>query len=97
MKTLLISDVHSNYQALKEVLAEKKYDRLYCIGDIVDYGPSPEKCIRELEDEGDVIIWGNNYNVVATEADCKCSYEIKELSEEIRSITKELLSDRSMK
>lgn len=96
MKTLLLSDIHGNYQALKEVLAEEDYDRLYCMGDVVDYGPSPEKCIRELEEKADIVIRGNHDNAVATGADCGCSYEIKDLSEEVRDITKELLSDESM-
>ncbi|MFW5946611.1 MAG: metallophosphoesterase family protein [Candidatus Natronoplasma sp.] len=96
MKTLLISDIHGNYEALKEVLAEEKYDRLYCMGDIVDYGPSPEECIKELLHRADVVIRGNHDNAVATGADCGCSYEIKDLSEEVRSITKDLLSEESM-
>ncbi|MFW5946746.1 MAG: metallophosphoesterase family protein [Candidatus Natronoplasma sp.] len=96
MKILLISDIHANYEALKEVLKEKSWDKIYCMGDIVDYGPSPEKCIQELSDKADVVIRGNHDNAVATGADCGCSYEIKDLSEEVRSITKELLSEESM-
>ncbi len=49
MKILLISDVHGNNEALKEVLAKEKYDRLCCMGDLVDYGPSPEEFIQEIE------------------------------------------------
>ncbi len=96
MKILLISDVHGNYEALKEILAREKYDRLYCMGDLVDYGPSPEECIQELEDKADVVIKGNHDNAVATGADCGCGYEIKELSEKVRDMTKELLSKNSM-
>lgn len=96
MKILLVSDIHGNYEALKEILAEEDYDRIYCMGDLVDYGPSPEECIRELEDNADIVIRGNHDNAVATGADCGCGYEIKDLSEEVRRITKELLSDESM-
>ncbi len=97
MKILLISDIHGNYEALKKVLSEENYDRFYCLGDIVDYGPSPEECVSELEDKADVVIRGNHDNAVATGADCGCGYEIKELSEDVRGITKELLSSKSMK
>lgn len=96
MKTLLISDIQGNYQALKEILDEENYDRIYCMGDIVDYGPSPEECIQELRDKADIVIRGNHDNAVATGADCGCSYEIKDLSEEVRSITNELLSEESI-
>ncbi|MFW5946800.1 MAG: metallophosphoesterase family protein, partial [Candidatus Natronoplasma sp.] len=96
MRILLISDVHGNYEALKDVLAEEEYDRLFCMGDIVDYGPSAEECIQELSDKADIVIRGNHDNAVATGADCGCSYEIKDLSEEVRSITKEFLSEEAM-
>ncbi|MFO7990937.1 MAG: YfcE family phosphodiesterase [Thermoplasmata archaeon] len=97
MKTLLISDIHGNYEALKKVLTEEDYDRIYCMGDIVDYGPSPEECITEIADKVNIVIRGNHDNAVATGADCGCGYEIKDLSEEVRGITKELLSEDSLK
>ncbi|MBS3816154.1 MAG: metallophosphoesterase family protein [Candidatus Thermoplasmatota archaeon] len=96
MKILLVYDIHGNYQALKEVLAEEDYDRLYCMGDIVDYGASPEECVTEMIDKADIVIRENHDDAVTTGADCGCSYEIKDLSEEVRSITKELLSENSM-
>ncbi|MFW5953626.1 MAG: metallophosphoesterase family protein [Candidatus Natronoplasma sp.] len=96
MKTLLISDIHGNYEALRTVLEKEDHDQIYCMGDIVDYGPSPEKCIQELSDKADVVIRGNHDNAVATGANCGCSYEIKDLSEEVRSITKKDLSEESM-
>lgn len=67
------------------------------MGDIVDYGSSPEECVTEMRDRAGIVIRGNHDNTVATGADCGCSYEIKDLSEEVRGITKELLSDRSIK
>ena len=46
MKVLVISDVHSNVWALREVLrAEQGFDLLVCAGDYVDYGIAPKETI----------------------------------------------------
>ncbi|MBS3781652.1 MAG: metallophosphoesterase family protein [Candidatus Thermoplasmatota archaeon] len=95
MRILLISDVHGNYEALKEVLAEEEYDRLYCMGDIVDYGPSNQKCVQAIRDKADFVVRGNHDNAVAFGVDCGCGYEIKELSQEVRKITVEDISEES--
>ena len=41
MKLLLISDLHANMEALNAVLESVRYDRIFCMGDLVDYGPKP--------------------------------------------------------
>ncbi len=46
MKTLILSDIHSNIHALETILArEKDSDLIYCAGDLVDYGPNPTEVI----------------------------------------------------
>lgn len=47
MRILLISDIHSNIEALKAILyRENKYDLLAVAGDLVDYGTSPAECVE---------------------------------------------------
>jgi len=48
MRCLLISDIHANLYALQEVIkdAEGKYDEVWCLGDLVGYGPHPNECIE---------------------------------------------------
>jgi diadenosine tetraphosphatase ApaH/serine/threonine PP2A family protein phosphatase len=44
----IISDIHSNLEALQAVLADiRQFDvsDIYCLGDIVGYGPNPRECI----------------------------------------------------
>ncbi len=42
MRVLVISDVHSNYSALKAVLGDAGHvDETWCLGDLVGYGPDP--------------------------------------------------------
>ena len=95
MKTLLISDIHGNYEALKTILKKENYDQIYCMGDIVDYGPSNQECIESIRKEADLVIKGNHDNAVAHGVDCGCGYELKELSQEVRKKTVKELGERS--
>ena len=48
MKRALISDVHSNIEALRAVMDDiQRQDiaEVYCLGDIVGYGPNPRDCL----------------------------------------------------
>ncbi len=49
MRILLISDIHANLVALETVLAQAgTFDAVWCLGDIVGYGPAPNECITRL-------------------------------------------------
>jgi diadenosine tetraphosphatase ApaH/serine/threonine PP2A family protein phosphatase len=49
MQALIISDVHANLTALKAVLETAgRYDELWCLGDLVGYGPDPNECVDLL-------------------------------------------------
>jgi diadenosine tetraphosphatase ApaH/serine/threonine PP2A family protein phosphatase len=51
VKRAVISDIHSNLEALSAVLAdirEQGIPNVYCLGDIVGYGPNPRECIDEV-------------------------------------------------
>ncbi len=46
MRTLILSDIHSNLTALQAVLDDAApFDRVFCLGDVVGYGPDPNECI----------------------------------------------------
>ena len=46
MKILIISDIHSNIHALESIWAnEGDSDQVYCVGDLVDYGPYPKEVL----------------------------------------------------
>lgn len=46
MKTLILSDVHSNIYALEAIWdKERDSDRVVCLGDLVDYGPFPNEVL----------------------------------------------------
>ena len=48
MKRALISDIHGNQEALRAVLDDinqLEIKEIYCLGDVVGYGPNPRECI----------------------------------------------------
>ena len=63
MKRALISDVHANLEALTEVLRDIKEQgitEIYCLGDIVGYGPDPCECLDKVMSLSQVTILGNH-------------------------------------
>lgn len=53
MRVLVISDIHANLPALETVLSEADdlgYDTVWCLGDVVGYGPDPNGCIERLQE-----------------------------------------------
>ena len=61
MKTLIISDVHSNIIALEAVWRkESDADLVVCAGDIVDYGIYPTECIEWMIDKGAMVVSGGH-------------------------------------
>lgn len=60
----IISDIHGNLEALEAVLAEinaqSNIDDLFCLGDIVGYGPNPRECVDLVMERADVTILGNH-------------------------------------
>jgi predicted phosphodiesterase len=69
MRYLILSDIHSNAEALSAVLARvrrKKFDRVVVLGDFVGYGANPNQVIdkiREIRKEK-TMIRGNHDKVV---------------------------------
>ena len=63
MKRDLISDIHANIEALRAVLADiraQEITEIYCLGDIVGYGPNPCECVDEVMNRCRVVIRGNH-------------------------------------
>ncbi len=82
MRVLLLSDIHGNVDALREVLNNApRHDAVWVLGDLVDYGPEPHLVIDIIRDlKPDVIVRGNHDHAVAFNTDCLCSPRTHELS-----------------
>jgi diadenosine tetraphosphatase ApaH/serine/threonine PP2A family protein phosphatase len=67
LRVAALSDVHSNLHALEAVLAEVDeagVDELWCLGDLVGYGPRPNECVALLQERTTVCLAGNHDLVV---------------------------------
>ncbi len=59
----IISDIHGNLEALEAVLADIKaqdISEIYCLGDIIGYGPNPRECIDLVMESCSLTIIGNH-------------------------------------
>ncbi|GBE57963.1 phosphodiesterase [bacterium BMS3Abin01] len=59
----VISDIHANLEALGAVLADADMagaDRLVCLGDLVGYGPDPNRCVSLVREAADAVVAGNH-------------------------------------
>ncbi len=62
MRYLILSDIHANLEALEKCLqlAQGKYQKVLCLGDLVGYGPDPNAVIEMMQRTATVIIRGNH-------------------------------------
>lgn len=63
MRYGILSDIHSNLEALEAVLSalgSERVDRLLCAGDLVGYGADPVPCVKRLRSNGVVAVCGNH-------------------------------------
>jgi predicted phosphodiesterase len=59
----LISDIHGNLEALEVVLDDIKSQgitEIFCLGDIIGYGPNPRECIDRVMEHCRVTLLGNH-------------------------------------
>lgn len=65
MRCLIVSDIHANLAAFEAVLQDVEqrhigYDIVWCLGDVVGYGPDPNECIELLRTLPHVCLAGNH-------------------------------------
>jgi predicted phosphodiesterase len=68
----IISDLHSNLDALNAVMADIEahgVSEVLCLGDVVGYGADPEACIDLVEEKCRFCLSGNHDYAVLTEAE----------------------------
>ncbi len=78
MRAAIFSDIHGNLPALEAVLADiaaQKPDAVYCLGDLVGYGASPNEVTGRIRAEGIPTVMGNYDDGVGFDrAGCGCAY-----------------------
>ncbi|WP_299028496.1 metallophosphoesterase family protein [uncultured Thermanaerothrix sp.] len=63
MRILVISDVHANLPALEAVLEDAgTVDAVWCLGDLVDYGPDPNECVDLIRQQPNLVCLLGNHD-----------------------------------
>ena len=63
MRIAIISDIHSNLEALTSAFAAidaERVDTIVCLGDIVGYGANPNECLSLVRSRCSTILLGNH-------------------------------------
>lgn len=95
MKIVIISDVHGNLAAL-EALPEHNYDALWCIGDLVDYGPNPHEVVQWIQTNVHLAVRGNHDQAAGFSVDPQCSAPYKKLAAETLQYTLEACTEKDL-
>jgi predicted phosphodiesterase len=103
MRLLVLSDIHANLPAFECVFenAQDEWDRIWCLGDLIGYGPDPNECVSLLRQYEHVSLSGNHDWAVLEKLDLQTFNEDareaiqwtrSRLTEENRSYLQELPS-----
>jgi predicted phosphodiesterase len=66
MRILVISDIHANLTALEAVLNHAgEVDAVWCLGDLVGYGPDPNECITTIRQMPNLVCLLGNHDAAA--------------------------------
>ena len=64
MRYAILADIHSNLAAFQAVLEDLKKrggaEEIWCLGDVVGYGPDPHECIQLLRQHRHLCVAGNH-------------------------------------
>jgi diadenosine tetraphosphatase ApaH/serine/threonine PP2A family protein phosphatase len=73
MRYAIVADIHSNLEAFTAVLEDIEHgggvEELWCLGDIVGYGPDPHQCIQLLRQYQHICVTGNHDQGVTGKVD----------------------------
>jgi predicted phosphodiesterase len=59
----IVSDIHSNLEALTTVfddIAKRNIKKIYCLGDVIGYGPNPKECLDLIIEKTEWCVLGNH-------------------------------------
>jgi diadenosine tetraphosphatase ApaH/serine/threonine PP2A family protein phosphatase len=63
LRIAVVSDIHANFHAFEAALAAvdaERPDAIWCLGDLVGYGPRPNECCALARQRADVCLAGNH-------------------------------------
>jgi len=106
MLVAVVSDIHSNLAAFQAVLADlPAVDEVWCLGDIVGYGPDPNECLETLLGYKHLAIAGNHdwacvgkadLSLFNPDAQAASLWTASQLTEENKEILRRLPSEMTV-
>jgi putative phosphoesterase len=91
MKILIIADIHGNLDALRSL--REKYDQLWCLGDLVDYGPQPSEVVAFVRNNATLCVQGNHDYAAGSWKDPQCSPPYRAMAFETLAFTNQVISN----
>jgi len=91
MKIAIISDLHGNFEALRAL--PEKYDELWVLGDLVNYGPEPAAVVDFVEANSSIVVRGNHDQSLGYDEDTRCAARFREMAEATRRYTASILNE----
>jgi putative phosphoesterase len=90
MRIAIISDLHANFDALRAL--PRDYDRLWVLGDLVDYGPEPREVIDFVRAEAAIVVRGNHDHALGWREDPRCSPQYRDMAAATMAFTGQRLN-----
>jgi len=91
MRILVVSDIHANEAALRAVYQAEEPDAVFCLGDLVDYGPDPAPCVAWVRAHASATVLGNHDDALARGIRCRCGAPVQALSDATQDLARQAL------
>ncbi len=87
MRALILSDIHANLEAFRAVIDDANnrggFDVLWCLGDLVGYGPDPVACLKLVQSHSFLAVAGNHDQATTIERH-RVAYDIESTQDKMR-------------
>ncbi len=90
MRILILSDIHGNFEALSAI--DEKYDELWVLGDLVNYGPDPGAVIDFIRSTATLVVCGNHDFSIGYNQDPRCSPPFRDMADATRRYSDSVLT-----
>ena len=91
VKIVIISDIHGNLEALSAL--QGKFDELWVLGDLVNYGPNPGEVVDFVKANASVVIRGNHDHAIGFNKDPHSSSPFREMAQAMQEYTSSILTE----
>jgi len=85
MKIVVVSDLHSNFDAFSAL--PEWGDELWVLGDLVDYGPEPNEVVELVQKKSKVVVRGNHDHAVGFGVEPRCPPRYRPMAFETQQFT----------